>query len=340
MRNYCTTDRDILQCSIKTLCASINKKSFSDIPTYIQSALVSLEKTKANDTKTVNILEAANGIVALFKRKYNTAVEHFLQVTTEIGTDFNDVMSSEDVAIYCGMAALATLPRQRLKQEVLGGTAFSLLLDTTPLIRSLISSFLFLNYSCFFSSLEMLKQRIKIDPFIGYLSDNLLTLIQDRALLQYIHPFSALNLQLMAKKFKLPIEKLEHELVEHILDGSIVGKKIDKQSGYLISVESSPVETALENALSVSCRFEFAAHNAVISCNLLRKMNTMLQKRENFLSRRDNAQYSVNTLLSDDLECEENMESDYENMEIDVAMHQSIYKPSSPRRLHNGKRSA
>ena len=54
----------------------------------------------------------------LHNKRYLQAAMSFLTVPANIGSTFNKILHVEDVAIYGGLCALATLDRKQLKSMV------------------------------------------------------------------------------------------------------------------------------------------------------------------------------------------------------------------------------
>ena len=50
--------------------------------------------------------------------RYKLAARKFVEVHTELGSNYRDVISPQDVAIYGGLCALASFDRAELKAKV------------------------------------------------------------------------------------------------------------------------------------------------------------------------------------------------------------------------------
>ena len=63
-------------------------------------------------------LGCAAGLAALESRKYKLAARKFTELGVELGNSYEEVISPQDVAVYGGLCALASLDRAELKGEM------------------------------------------------------------------------------------------------------------------------------------------------------------------------------------------------------------------------------
>jgi COP9 signalosome complex subunit 1 len=66
-------------------------------------------------------LKCAAGLAELTGRKYKTAAKHFLQANLDHldHSEFPELLSPSNVAMYGGLCALATFDRQELQKNVI-----------------------------------------------------------------------------------------------------------------------------------------------------------------------------------------------------------------------------
>ena len=65
---------------------------------------------------------------------------HGCQVSSELGSTFNDVIAAQDVALYGGLCALASLDRPDLRRNIIDNVSFRELLELNPEVRDLTSA--------------------------------------------------------------------------------------------------------------------------------------------------------------------------------------------------------
>ncbi|KAI5394862.1 hypothetical protein KIW84_061475 [Lathyrus oleraceus] len=71
--------------------------------------------TDALDPIIISKLRCAAGLTNLEAKKYKLASRKFLETGPELGSHYNDVIASQDVATYGELCALATFDRAELK---------------------------------------------------------------------------------------------------------------------------------------------------------------------------------------------------------------------------------
>lgn len=59
-----------------------------------------------------------------------------LQAPNEMGSQYNDVVSAQDVAVYGGLCALASFDRQELRTHVINNVSFRDFMEVHPEVGS------------------------------------------------------------------------------------------------------------------------------------------------------------------------------------------------------------
>ena len=132
-RDYCTTSKHILAMCQNVIRASIQMGNFTHVANYITKA----ESTPdSSDPALVAQLRVAAGLAFLESKKYKLAARKFLSVAAELGSGYSDVASSQDVALYGGLCALASFDRAELKSKVIESPTFRTFLELYPQVRS------------------------------------------------------------------------------------------------------------------------------------------------------------------------------------------------------------
>ena len=114
-RDYCTTSKHIIAMCLNVIKASIQMGNFTHVTNYITKA----ESTPDGaDPTLVAQLRVAAGLAFLESKKYKLAARKFIEVSPELGGQFSEVASAQDVALYGGLCALASFDRAELKAKV------------------------------------------------------------------------------------------------------------------------------------------------------------------------------------------------------------------------------
>lgn len=99
------------------------------------------------------------GLAHLDSAKFKLAAKKFASVSFTQFQQFNDVLSSNDIAIYGGLCALSSLDRKELKQCVFENTEFKQFLELEPELRDIINNFYNSKYGACLNLLEKKKVR-------------------------------------------------------------------------------------------------------------------------------------------------------------------------------------
>ncbi|KAI4311531.1 hypothetical protein MLD38_036417 [Melastoma candidum] len=227
-RDYCTTSKHIISMCMNAILVSIEMGQFTHVTSYVSKAEQILDTL---DTVTAAKLKCASGLAFLEAKKYKLAARKFLEVASELGSNYNEVIASQDVATYGGLCALASFDRTELKAHTdfywetltksLTTPNFCNFLELVPEVRELVNDFYSSHYASCLEYLGNLKANLLLDI---HLHDHVQTLydqIRHKALIQYTHPFVSVDLHMMANAFKTSIAGLEKELEALITDNQI-----------------------------------------------------------------------------------------------------------------------
>ena len=130
---------------------------------HVQSYVLKAEATSDVPDKNVVTakLKCATGLEQLDAGKFKRAAKCFVEVAFELGNNYNEVISANDVATYGGLCALASFDRSELKSKIIDNSEFKQFLELEPQIREIIYSFYQSKYTVCLEALE----RIKVGSF-------------------------------------------------------------------------------------------------------------------------------------------------------------------------------
>uniref|UniRef100_A0A7S4BKE0 26S proteasome regulatory subunit Rpn7 N-terminal domain-containing protein n=1 Tax=Chrysotila carterae TaxID=13221 RepID=A0A7S4BKE0_CHRCT len=132
-RDYCTTTKHTVSMCLNVIKISIHMGNFTHVSNYVTKA----ESTPSgSDALLTSQLKIAAGLTHLSGKKYKLAARKFLEVNADLGSGFNEVASSQDVALYGSLCALAAFDRQELKAKLIDNSAFRTLLELFPECRA------------------------------------------------------------------------------------------------------------------------------------------------------------------------------------------------------------
>lgn len=246
-RDYCTTSKHAIHMSLNAILVSIEMGQYPHISTHVSKAEAVLDPL---DTITAAKLRCAAGLSNLFSKKYKFAARKFIEASPELGSQYNEVISSQDVAMYGGLCALATFDRTELKNKVIDNTVFRNFLELVPEVRELINDFYSSRYALCLEYLGNLKSNLLLDIHLHPHVESLYDQIRQKALIQYTHPFVSVDLNMMANAFKTTVAGLQKELESLITDNQIQAR-IDSHNKVLYArhadLRNATFQRALEN---------------------------------------------------------------------------------------------
>ncbi|KAM1182098.1 hypothetical protein ACFX2J_000621 [Malus domestica] len=265
-RDYCITSKHIVHMCMSSTLVSIEMGQFTHVTSYITKAE---QIPEALDPVTVAKLRCAAGLAQLESKKYKLAARKFLETGPELGNHYNEVIAPQDVTTYGGLCALATFDRMELKNKVIDNLNFRNFLELVPEVRELINDFYTSHYASCLDYLGNLKANLLLDI---HLHDHLETLygqIRHKALIQYMHPFVSVDLNMMANAFKTDVAGLEKELEALITDNQVQAK-IDSQNKILYARHADQRNATFQRVLQIGNEFDRDVKSMLLRVNLIK----------------------------------------------------------------------
>mmetsp|Transcript_29356 Transcript_29356/g.56342 ORF Transcript_29356/g.56342 Transcript_29356/m.56342 type:complete len:415 (-) Transcript_29356:242-1486(-) len=245
-RDYCTTSKHIITMCLNVINISIELGNFIHVTNYVQKA----EQTPdLQDPLVLAKLRSAAGLAALENKKYTMAARKFVEVNAELGTNYRDVISPQDVAVYGGLCALASFDRAELKAKVIDNTIFRNFLELVPEVRELIHDFYASKYASCLHYLEELRPQLALDVHLYDHVERLYEQIRHKALIQYTTPFISVDLSKMAAAFNTTVTGIEGELASLIMDNQIQAR-IDSHNKILYARQADQRNATFQKAMS------------------------------------------------------------------------------------------
>lgn len=178
-------------------------------------------------------VKIVQGIALMGLEKFEDAAKSFLQTDAgKEGVDYSNIASPNDVAVYGGLLALATMDRKDLQTRVLDNQNFRTFLELEPHIRKAISLFVNGRYSACLAILEAYRADYLLDIYLQKHVPTLYSQIRSKCIVQYFIPFSCVTLSSLEEAFAVPGQSLIDELVTMIRGGVLQARinTIDKVS--------------------------------------------------------------------------------------------------------------
>lgn len=262
MRDYCTTPAHIATVAFHIIAVNIEQKAWLNVQNQVNK-IRNLQMKPEESAKNQPKVYAASGLQFMALGEYKEAANAFLSIETTLGETYNDVISSNDVAVYGGLCALASMSRSELKTRVLESTNFRSFLELEPHIRRAINSFCASKYSQCLEILELYRADYMLDIYLQDQIPALYQKIRTKSIVQYFAPFSRVTLDSMEQMFgnisaqsaksaaqtsTTASEAFRNELIQMIQSHALAAR-IDLENDVLIAHEESRRAAMQQEAL-------------------------------------------------------------------------------------------
>lgn len=273
-RDYCTSGKHIVNMCLNVIKVSVYLQNWSHVLSYVSKAESTPDFNEASSQNkelhqfTVTKLKCAAGLAELATGKYKSAAKNFLLANLD-HCEFSEVISTNNVAMYGGLCALATFDRHELQKKVIFSSSFKLFLELEPQLRDIIFKFYESKYASCLQSLEQLKDNLLLDMYIAPHVNNLYTRIRNRALIQYFSPYLSADMHKMAIAFNRSVSALEDELMQLILDGQIQAR-IDSHNKILYAKDVDQRSTTFVKSLAMGKRYQRRTRMLILRASVLK----------------------------------------------------------------------
>lgn len=215
MRQDVSTTKHIIDCGMHLANVSLHRRDWNMVLTNISK----ITGAQSSDEEKVlqTFIRVMSGTAQLNLGNYLEAARHFLLVDFAASpAAYSHIASPNDIAVYGGLAALATMERSELQRRVLDNQSFRTFLEHEPHIRKAVSLFVSGRYANCLSILESYRSDYLLDIYLQKHVNALYSRIRTKCIVQYFVPFSRITLESLEAAFGLPGQSLQDELMEMI----------------------------------------------------------------------------------------------------------------------------
>lgn len=257
MRDFCTAPKHILDMSLQIIKVCIEQGNYMSVQSHIMK-IRNLLRTPEEEADLAPKLAVATGLSHLATGNFKDAAKTFLECPNTLGNSWNEVISSNDVAIYGGLCALASMNRPQLKSEVLENNVFRNFLELEPHIRRAITFFYSAKYNACLSILQTYRNDYLLDIHLQRHVEVIYDLVRSKSIVQYFVPFSTVTLSAMSEAFGTREKEMERELV-HMIELGKLEARIDTQNRLVVSKETNPRSSVHNKTLLMAQHYERVA---------------------------------------------------------------------------------
>ena len=276
-RDYCQMSSHLAIMTFHLIHVYIDQHSWLSVQSSVQKLRNNLTKP-ADAEKAQAKTSAAMGVAQLAAGNFRDAAISFLgtdprmlQAKLDDPNDdeaYNEILTPNDVAVYGGLCALASMDRDELQSRVLENSNFRNYLELEPHIRRAISFFVSSKYSACLTILESYKTDYLLDLYLCRHVSRLYFLIRSKAIIQYFIPFSCVTLADLAAAFNSDENTIEQTLVDMIGDGSL-DARIDLENRVLLARRTDERRDVHEQALEMAKEYERTAQLRILRMEIL-----------------------------------------------------------------------
>ncbi|KAF4962065.1 hypothetical protein FSARC_9832 [Fusarium sarcochroum] len=254
MRQDVTTTKHIIDCGMHLVNVYLSRRDW----TMVINSLGKITGVQSGEEERFYqpYTKLVSGIALLGLKHYKDAASNFLQVDSALpSTQYNHIASPNDIAIYGGLLALATMERKELQTRVLDNQSFRSFLELEPHIRKAISLFVNGRYSNCLSILESVRNDYLLDIYLQRHISTIYSQIRNKCIIQYFVPFSCVTLESLNQAFATEGESIETELVSMIREGTLKAR-LDTKNQLLIAIQPNPRLEMQKQAIAVASQYE------------------------------------------------------------------------------------
>ncbi|KAK7402633.1 hypothetical protein QQX98_011613 [Neonectria punicea] len=268
MRQDVSTTKHIIDCGMHLVSVSLQRRDWTMVLNNL-GKITGVQFSNDDDKSSQAYTKIVSGIGLMGLGHYHDAAKSFLMTDFSApAASYNQIASPNDVAIYGGLLALATMERKDLQARVLDNQSFRTFLEHEPHIRKAISFFVNGRYSSCLAILESVRNDYLLDIYLQRHIPTIYSKIRSKSIVQYFVPFSCVTLDSLNEAFAPEGESTEQELVTMIRAGTLKAR-LDDKNKLLVAVVPDPRLEMQKQALAVARHYEQEAKER------LRRMSLM-----------------------------------------------------------------
>ncbi|EEP76704.1 hypothetical protein UREG_01553 [Uncinocarpus reesii 1704] len=249
MRDYCTTTSHIASMLFKNIHVAVDREDWLAVQSNCHR-LRNFQFKPDDETKNKAKMWASLGLSQLATGAYYDAATSFLSTDSSLADSYKEVISPNDVAVYGGLCALASMSRTDLIKRVMENKSFRNFLELEPHIRRAISFFCGSKFRSCLDILESYRVDYSLDVHLHRHVRDLYAQIRTKAMRQYILPYRQITLTSMASMFS-PNEMIADangttnlsssfllELIGLVQNGTL-DARVDLEKGVLVTRQTN-----------------------------------------------------------------------------------------------------
>ncbi|KAK5257600.1 hypothetical protein LTR16_000107 [Cryomyces antarcticus] len=229
MRDHCNTPKHVSEMYLKLVLVYIAQGNWLSAKSQLDRMRV-LNLKLEEKARLDPTIHACSGLTSMCNSQYRDAANEFLQVDPSFMTEGpianidvkKAVLTSNDIAVYGGLCALASMYRSELQAQVLDNPLFRQFLELEPHIRRAITFFCASKFTQCLAILDAYRTDYTLDLYLFDRIGDIYARIRAKSIQQYFIPFSCVTLREMEKEFGTRDgQTIEDELIDMIQRGEL-----------------------------------------------------------------------------------------------------------------------
>lgn len=276
-REFCQMTAHVILMSFRLVHVSIDQRDWLRVSSNAQKLRNMVQKPGDQD-RFPGKISAALGLAELGLGNYRDAAlsfintsPHMLQARLDDPADeaaYNEIITPNDIAVYGGLCALASMDRNELQLLVLNNSGFRNYLELEPHLRRAITFFVSSKYSQCLAILESYRTDYILDMYLYSHISDIYTRILNKAIVQYFVPFSCSPLGSIAAAFNADEATIEPILKEMIANGSLHAR-IDLEHHTLVANTPDQRADVYEEAHNSVVEYKNTAHMRLLRMGII-----------------------------------------------------------------------
>ncbi|KAI9706185.1 MAG: hypothetical protein M1820_004946 [Bogoriella megaspora] len=308
MRDYATLPKHIAEMTLRQTLACIAQGAWTIASSHL-TKLRGLQPTltAGDKPKFENIGHALAGLAEMCAKAYKEAAAFFLRVDPQVfttnpspGTEqvvagivwTRAVLTPNDIAVYGGLCALASMSRTDLQSRVLDNPTFRSFLELEPHVRRAITFFINAKYSQCLSILESYRTDWLLDIYLQPLVAELFAMVRQKCIVQYFQAYSRVSFHEMARQFPVPetgstggpevvgattapetaspaqVQTMKDELLG-LIESGVLPARLDLVDNVLVAPPTNPRREVLLEALDSAEQYERTLIHRLTRMNMI-----------------------------------------------------------------------
>ncbi|KAK0736936.1 26S proteasome subunit RPN7-domain-containing protein [Apiosordaria backusii] len=255
MRPDVSTAKHLIDVGKHLVRVAVQRRDWNMIPAHVAKMTLGGQYPD-EERNSQPFQKVATGIALLGQDKYYEAALAFLEADPSVSSKvYNEIASKNDVAVYGGLLALATMDRRELQAMVLENQNFRAFLEPEPHIRRAVTMFVNGRYAACIEILEGYRGDYLLDIYLQRHVSKIYARIRSKCVVQYLIPFSCVSLDTLEKAFGSPERPIEEELAGMIEEG-VLEARIDGIESLVNTIKVDPRAQMQASALASAENYE------------------------------------------------------------------------------------